>query len=84
MTQTAMLDWMKFSGLPDFASINDGDFRSAFEQALKEAEEEIEAIAAVEELPTLENFCNLLSLLGRTLTVYARYFFCMRVHTAMN
>lgn len=56
MTKAAVLDWKGFSGLPDFSSINDEDFKPAFEQALQEAEEELEAIAMVQEPPTLENF----------------------------
>lgn len=56
MTKAALLDWKGFSGLPDFFSISDEDFKPTFEQALKEAEEEIETIAMVQEPPTLESF----------------------------
>ncbi|MEL6093304.1 M3 family metallopeptidase [Bartonella schoenbuchensis] len=75
MTKTAVLDWNEFSGLPDFASISDDDFKPAFEQALKEAEEEIEAIASVEEPPTLENFLQPFELSGKALDRICSIFF---------
>ncbi|WP_407965707.1 M3 family metallopeptidase [Bartonella sp. C271] len=75
MTQAAIFDWMGFSGLPDFASINDDDFKPAFEHVLKEAEEEIEVIAALEELPTLENFLQPFELVGKNLDRVCSIFF---------
>ncbi|KEC56286.1 M3 family metallopeptidase [Bartonella rochalimae] len=75
MTQAAMFDWMELSGFPDFSSINDDDFKPAFEQALKEAEEEIEVIAALEELPTLENFLQPFELAGKNLDRVCSIFF---------
>ncbi|AQX20960.1 peptidyl-dipeptidase Dcp Metallo peptidase, MEROPS family M03A [Bartonella sp. CDC_skunk] len=75
MTQAAMFDWMELSGFPDFSSMNDDDFKPAFEQALKEAEEEIEVIAALEELPTLENFLQPFELAGKNLDRVCSIFF---------
>ncbi|AQX19314.1 peptidyl-dipeptidase Dcp [Bartonella sp. WD16.2] len=75
MTKTAVLDWNGFSGLPDFASISDDDFKPAFEQALKEAEKEVEAIASVEEPPTLENFLQPFELSGKALDRVCSIFF---------
>ncbi|MFT4347084.1 M3 family metallopeptidase [Bartonella ancashensis] len=75
MTKEAVLDWKGFSGLPDFASINDDDFRPAFDEALKEAEEEIEKIAIVEESPTLENFLQPFELSGKALDRVCSIFF---------
>ncbi|WP_455482201.1 M3 family metallopeptidase [Bartonella sp. B35(2025)] len=75
MAKTAILDWKGFSGLPDFSLISDDDFKPAFEQALKEAEEEIEAIATVKELPTLENFLQPFELSGKALDCVCSIFF---------
>ncbi|WP_074380958.1 M3 family metallopeptidase [Bartonella doshiae] len=75
MTKTAVLDWKGFSGLPDFSSINDDDFKPAFEQALKEAEEEIETIATRQESPTLENFLQPFELSGKALERICSIFF---------
>ncbi|AGF74182.1 peptidyl-dipeptidase Dcp [Bartonella australis AUST/NH1] len=75
MTTATVLDWKGFCGLPDFSSINDEDFRPAFEQALKEAEKEIEAIAAVEALPTLQNFLQPFELSGAGLDRVCSIFF---------
>lgn len=75
MTKSAVLDWKGFSGLPDFSSIRDEDFKPAFEQALQEAEEELEAIAMVQETPTLENFYNLLSFVAKRLIEVCSIFF---------
>ncbi|WP_332065843.1 M3 family metallopeptidase [Bartonella sp. CB189] len=75
MTKEAVLDWKGFSGLPDFSSISDDDFKPAFEQALQEAEEEMEAIAAVKESPTLENFLQPFELSGKALDRVCSVFF---------
>ncbi|WP_330168605.1 M3 family metallopeptidase [Bartonella grahamii] len=75
MTKAAVLDWKGFSGLPDFSSINDEDFKPAFEQALQEAEEELEAIAMVQEPPTLENFLQPFELCGKALDRVCSIFF---------
>ncbi|WP_375644651.1 M3 family metallopeptidase [Bartonella sp. MR100HLJHH] len=75
MTKAAMLDWKGFSGLPDFSSISDEDFKPAFEQALQEAEEELEAIAMVQEPPTLENFLQPFELCGKALDRVCSIFF---------
>ncbi|AQX30263.1 M3 family metallopeptidase [Bartonella schoenbuchensis] len=75
MTKTAVLDWNGFSGLPDFASISDNDFKPAFEQALKEAKKEVEAIASVEASPTLENFLQPFELSGKALDRICSIFF---------
>ncbi|WP_455475835.1 M3 family metallopeptidase [Bartonella sp. B17] len=75
MTKAAVLDWKGFAGLPDFSSINDDDFKPAFEQALKEAEEEIEAIAAVQDAPTIENFLQPFELSGKALDRVCSIFF---------
>ncbi|UNF47168.1 M3 family metallopeptidase [Bartonella krasnovii] len=75
MTKSAVLDWKGFSGLPDFSSIRDEDFKPAFEQALQEAEEELEAIAMVQETPTLENFLQSFELCGKALDRVCSIFF---------
>lgn len=75
MTKSAVLDWKGFSGLPDFSSIRDEDFKPAFEQALQEAEEELEAIAMVQETPTLENFLQPFELCGKALDRVCSIFF---------
>ncbi|MGL2349210.1 hypothetical protein ACOWKN_03805 [Helicobacter pylori] len=72
-----------FSGLPDFASISDDDFKPAFEQALKEAEKEIEAIASVEKPPTLENFLQPFELSGKVLDRIYSIFFYVQAHIVM-
>ncbi|WP_175868512.1 M3 family metallopeptidase [Bartonella gabonensis] len=75
MTKAAVLDWKGFSGLPDFSSIRDEDFKPAFEQALQEAEEELEVIAMVQEPPTLENFLQPFELCGKALDRVCSIFF---------
>lgn len=75
MTKSAVLDWKGFSGLPDFSSIRDEDFKPAFEQGLQEAEEELEAIAMVQEPPTLENFLQPFELCGKALDRVCSIFF---------
>ncbi|KEC55686.1 M3 family metallopeptidase [Bartonella koehlerae] len=75
MTKAAVLDWKGFSGLPDFFSISDEDFKPAFEQALKEAEEEIKTIAMVQEPPTLKNFLQPFELSGKALDRVCSIFF---------
>ncbi|WP_039761037.1 M3 family metallopeptidase [Bartonella queenslandensis] len=75
MTKAAVLDWKGFSGLPDFSSIKDEDFKPAFEQALQEAEEELEALALVQEPPTIENFLQPFELCGKALDRVCSIFF---------
>ncbi len=75
MTKAAVLDWKGLSGLPDFFSISDEDFKPAFEQALQEAEEELEMIATVREAPTLENFLQHFELCGKALDRVCSIFF---------
>ncbi len=75
MTKAAVLDWKGFSGLPDFSLISDEDFKPAFEQALKEAEEEVETIATVQEPPTVENFLQPFELSGKALDRVCSIFF---------
>ncbi|MCZ2328406.1 M3 family metallopeptidase [Bartonella sp. F02] len=75
MAKKAVLDWKGFAGLPDFTSIDDDDFKPAFEHALQEAEAEIEAIAIVPEPPTLKNFLEPLELLGKALDRVCAIFF---------
>ncbi|WP_336276414.1 M3 family metallopeptidase [Bartonella sp. CB178] len=75
MAKEAVLDWKGFSGLPDFSSISDDDFKAAFEQALKEAEGEVEAIAVMQEPPTLENFLQPFELSGKALDRVCSIFF---------
>ena len=59
MTQSALLKWTGFDGLPDFSNIKDEDFKPAFDAALNEAQKEIETIAASEEKATIEGFLKL-------------------------
>ncbi|WP_375675691.1 M3 family metallopeptidase [Bartonella sp. CL100XZDX] len=75
MAKEAVLEWKGFSCFPDFSSISDEDFKPAFEQALQEAEEELEAIAMVQEPPTLENFLQPFELCGKALDRVCSIFF---------
>ncbi|WP_455477247.1 M3 family metallopeptidase [Bartonella sp. B41] len=75
MTKVVALDWTRFLGLPDLASISDDDFKPAFEQALKKAEEEIEAIATMKAAPTIENFLQPFELSGKELDCVCSVFF---------
>ncbi|WP_455466275.1 M3 family metallopeptidase [Bartonella sp. B39] len=75
MTKAAVLDWKGFSGLPDFSLISDEDFKPAFEQALQEAEEELEMVATVQESPTLKNFLQPFELSGKALDRVCSIFF---------
>ncbi|MET3560134.1 peptidyl-dipeptidase Dcp [Bartonella japonica] len=75
MAKSSVLDWNGYAGLPDFSSINDEDFKPAFEHALQEAEEELEMIAKGHESPTLENFLQPFELSGKALDRVCSIFF---------
>ncbi|WP_019222154.1 M3 family metallopeptidase [Bartonella rattaustraliani] len=75
MTKASVLDWKGYSGLPDFSSISDEDFKPAFEYALQEAEEELEKIAKAQEPPTVENFLQPFELSGKALDRVCSIFF---------
>lgn len=75
MTQSALLKWTGFDGLPDFSNIKDEDFKPAFDAALNEAQKEIETIAASEEKATIEGFLKPFELAGRALEHVCAVFF---------
>lgn len=75
MTTSALLKWTGFEGLPDFSLIKDEDFKPAFEEALRSAEEEVEAIAALTEPATLNNFLEPFELSGKKLDHVCSIFF---------
>jgi len=78
MSKTALLEWTGFEGLPDFSKIHDEDFKPAFEEALKDAEAEIEQIAASPEPATIDGFLQSFELAGKSLDHDndIRLFFC--------
>lgn len=59
--------WQGPLGLPDFASIGDGDFSAVFDAALKAHEAEIDAIAGNKDAPTIDNTLAALELAGEPL-----------------
>jgi len=71
----ALLDWQGAHGLPDFGAFTDADFAPAFRQALAEAESEINALTAIEEAPTFENFLIPFELSGQKLDRLCSIFF---------
>ncbi|MER9951146.1 M3 family metallopeptidase [Mesorhizobium sp. M0047] len=68
--------WQGPLGLPDFTRIGDGDFSPVFDAALKAHETEIEAIAANEDMPTIENTLAALELGGEALDRVSSIFWC--------
>ena len=64
----AIATWTGPLGLPDFSSIDDRDFETAFAVALPAHLAEIEAIANNPEDPTFENTVSALELAGELLT----------------
>ncbi len=75
MSKTALLEWSGFEGLPDFSKIHDEDFKPAFEEALKDAEAEIEQIAASPEPATIDGFLQAFELAGQPLDHVCSVFF---------
>lgn len=75
MSKTALLEWSGFEGLPDFSKIRDEDFKPAFEEALKDAEAEIEQIAASPEPVTIDGFLQSFELAGQPLDHVCSVFF---------
>lgn len=75
MSKSALLKWSGFEGLPDFSKIHDEDFKPAFEEALKEAEAEVEKIAACEQPATIEGFLTSFELAGSALDHVCSVFF---------
>lgn len=75
MAEAAELDEKEFAELSDLISIKDDDFQVTFTQALKEAYEEIEALASKKERPTLENFLQPFELSGKALERVCSAFF---------
>jgi len=72
---TALLEWSGEHGLPDFSAFSDADFAPAFDEALHEAEHEIDALAADKAEPTLENFLIPFELSGQNLDRLCSVFF---------
>ncbi|WP_297322466.1 M3 family metallopeptidase [uncultured Bartonella sp.] len=75
MSKAALLNWTGFEGLPDFSQIHDEDFKLAFEKALKDAEAEIENIAAATEPATIDGFLTSFELAGEALEHVCSVFF---------
>ncbi|CAM1638394.1 M3 family metallopeptidase [Bartonella apis] len=75
MSKTALLEWSGFEGLPDFSKIRDEDFKPAFEEALKDAEAEIEQIATSPEPVTIDGFLQSFELAGQPLDHVCSVFF---------
>lgn len=75
MSKSALLKWSGFEGLPDFSKIHDEDFKPAFEEALKDAEAEVEKIAACEQPATIEGFLTSFELAGSALDHVCSIFF---------
>lgn len=75
MSKSAFLKWSGFEGLPDFSKIHDEDFKPAFEEALKDAEAEVEKIAACEQPATIEGFLTSFELAGSALDHVCSVFF---------
>ncbi|WP_422535948.1 M3 family metallopeptidase [Bartonella apis] len=75
MSKTALLEWSGFEGLPDFSKIRDEDFKPAFEEALKDAEAEIEQIATSSEPATIDGFLQSFELAGQPLDHVCSVFF---------
>ncbi|RCL02023.1 MAG: peptidyl-dipeptidase Dcp [Candidatus Tokpelaia sp. JSC189] len=71
----ALEEWDGLFGLPDFSAFDDNDFAPAFETALKAAEAEIEALVALPDAPTVENFLIPYELSGKTLDRVCAVFF---------
>jgi len=68
-------DWTMPFGLPPFAAIGEGDFAPAFETALTEARERIDAIAADPAEPDFANTIAAMERAERTLDRVAAVFF---------
>ncbi|GLQ39545.1 peptidyl-dipeptidase Dcp [Rhizobium albus] len=68
-------DWSGSYGLPNFAAVEDDDFRPAFDAALSAHDAEIEAIAQSEAAPTFENTIEALELAGKGLSRVSALFF---------
>lgn len=75
MSKSALLKWSGFEGVPDFSKIHDEDFKPAFEEALKDAEAEVEKIAACEQPATIEGFLTSFELAGSALDHVCSVFF---------
>ena len=65
--QSPLTHWTGFCGLPDFAQIDDADFKPAFERALAAHMAEIEEIAQNRDAPSLDNTLVALELAGDAL-----------------
>lgn len=68
--------WNGPLGLPDFASIREEDFSSAFDAAFAAHEAEIATIASNAEPPTVENTLAALELSGEALSRVSAIFWC--------
>jgi peptidyl-dipeptidase Dcp len=63
----ALVNWNESHGLPDFAAIQDDDFKNAFDACMKLHLAEIETIATSTEAPSFENTIDALELAGADL-----------------
>ncbi|RCL01331.1 MAG: peptidyl-dipeptidase Dcp [Candidatus Tokpelaia sp. JSC085] len=69
------VEWNGALGLPDFSILRDDGFAPAFDAALQAAEEEIEALATLQDAPTIENFLVPFELSGKDLDRISAVFF---------
>lgn len=67
MTNPLLADWTLPFGAPPFDTIRNDDFEAAFDQAIKEKEAEIAAIAGSKAAPSFENTIEALERSGRLL-----------------
>jgi peptidyl-dipeptidase Dcp len=76
LDQHPLTRWRGPSGLPDFPRIDDGDFGPVFDAAMRSHADEIEAIAARTDRPTIENTFAALELAGESLDRVSAVFWC--------
>src|SRR5262245_12746203 len=69
-----LVPWQTPFGLPPFQSIRAEHFPAAFEHALREHREEIDAIAGRTDVPTFENTIAAFDRSGRALSRVAKLF----------
>ncbi len=68
LTTSPLTSWTGFKGLPDFAALSDEHFAPAFYAAMASHVKEIDAIAAQDHAPTIENTLAALELSGDDLS----------------
>lgn len=71
---SALTEWGGALGLPDFGKFTDSDFKAAFDPALEQDWEDVEAVIHNPDAPTIENTLKALQLSGRALSHLASVF----------